>query len=72
MELLYEDKTYLIIGAAMAVHQELGHGFLEAVFKEALEKEFNHRNIPEFIQEITGLDLDIIQELAEEIKNLQK
>ena len=27
MELLYEDETYLIIGAAMAVHQELGHGY---------------------------------------------
>ena len=41
-----DPQTYAIIGAAMAVHRELGCGFLEPVYREAFAIELRAREMP--------------------------
>ena len=45
-DLIFGKEVYEIIGAAIEVHKTLGHGFLEAIYQEALEYELSDRKIP--------------------------
>jgi len=45
-KIVFKEESYKIIGACMKVHRTLGPGFLEAVYEEALEKEFQGQKIP--------------------------
>ncbi|NOX84596.1 MAG: GxxExxY protein [Chlorobi bacterium] len=45
-DLIYKEESYQIIGICMEVHNNLGPGFLEIVYKDALEYEFELAGIP--------------------------
>ncbi len=43
--LIYKEECYKIVGLLYEVHKNLGKGFSEIVYKDALEFEFNENNI---------------------------
>ena len=43
---LYKDENYTIVGILFEVHKNLGKGFSEIVYKDAIEYEFQQNNIP--------------------------
>ena len=45
-DILFKEESYKIIRLCMDVHKQLGAGFLESVYSEALELEFQKNNIP--------------------------
>lgn len=44
-DFILKDETYQIVGLLFEVHKNLGRGFSEIVYKDALEYEFNKNNI---------------------------
>lgn len=55
-EYLFKEECYEIIGCAMEVHNVLGHGFLEAVYQEALEIVFIENGIPYLKEKILDIE----------------
>jgi GxxExxY protein len=45
-KLIYEEETYRIRGAIFEVYKEKGCGFVEGVYQECLEIEFELQDIP--------------------------
>ena len=45
-EIIFKDQSYKIIGCCFEVFNELGPGFLEAVYQEALTIEFTKQDVP--------------------------
>ena len=83
--LIYKDEVFAIIGAAMDVHNELGVGFLEAVYQEALEMELKSRSIPFTSQPLLPIryknillkktyiaDLLVFEKIIVEIKSIDR
>ncbi len=61
-ELIYKEEAYQIVGKCMEAHNQLGGGFLEIVYKDALEIEFKAAGIffereKEYIVEYKGIIL---------------
>ncbi len=45
-KILFKEESFAIQGAVFEVSREIGCGFLEAVYQECLQREFELRNIP--------------------------
>ncbi|MGD8782409.1 MAG: GxxExxY protein [Ignavibacteria bacterium] len=61
-EIILKEESYSIIGKCFEVHNNLGPGFLEIVYKDALEYEFKKSRIPferekEYIVNYKGIKL---------------
>ena len=44
--IIHKEESYKVVGAAFKVYNNLGPGFLEAVYQEALEIQFQRDGIP--------------------------
>lgn len=45
-EIIFKEEVYQVVGAAMDVYYQLGRGFLEPIYQEAMEIELSRRRIP--------------------------
>ncbi|WP_222983523.1 GxxExxY protein [Flagellimonas meishanensis] len=45
-QIIFKNESYFVIGLCMDIHNELGKGFSEAVYSEALEIELKENGVP--------------------------
>ncbi len=45
-KIIYRTESYILIGAAIEVHKQIGCGFTEPIYQEAFEEELRLRGIP--------------------------
>ncbi len=45
-DIILKDESYLLVGICMEVHRELGMGFKEVLYKDAIEIELREKKIP--------------------------
>ena len=45
-DLILKEEVYSVVGAAIEVHRELGPGFLESIYQEAMEIELRASAVP--------------------------
>ena len=46
MDLIYKAESYAVVGACFEVYNELGNGFDESIYHEALLLEFEDKQVP--------------------------
>lgn len=46
MDILLKEESYRIVGICMKIHSELGCGFKEIIYKDAIETELRRQSIP--------------------------
>lgn len=66
-----DPKTHAIIGAAIEVHKQLGCGFLQPVYQEALAVEFSKRQIPFHRKVTTVLTSSVSKGLLSDLRRWQ-
>jgi GxxExxY protein len=84
-ELICKEEVYAVIGAAMEVYNELGSGFLEPVYQEAMEIELDMRRIPfeaqeevrvlykgQLMDKLYKADLIVLGKIIVELKALER
>ena len=49
-QIIYKDECFALQGAVFEVYREMGHGFLESVYQECLQKEFTAKRVPFVVQ----------------------